>query len=213
MRAAFYDNLLYRSKQSDITKENWRKGRFDSLRKPLETKLCKNLDCHKPFYDKSKSSKIYCSHSCSAHVNNVLRTRHRFCINCRKQTKSFKYCSRGCQTSYGYNKYIALWKKGAEDGNRGINTKILSKHIKRFLQIKFGEKCSKCGWKTRHPITNRIPLEVNHIDGNSENNKEDNLELICPNCHSLTPNFRNLNKGNGRKWRLEKINKNLVPSP
>ncbi len=43
---------------------------------------------------------------------------------------------------------------------------------------------------------------MNHIDGNSENNKEKNLELLCPNCHSLTPNFKGLNKGNGRHSRM-----------
>jgi 5-methylcytosine-specific restriction endonuclease McrA len=41
-------------------------------------------------------------------------------------------------------------------------------------------------------------------DGNSENNLEENLRLLCPNCHSLSPNFRNLNKGYGRKWRVNK---------
>lgn len=30
------------------------------------------------------------------------------------------------------------------------------------------------------------PLEIEHIDGNALNNKEDNLILLCPNCHSLT---------------------------
>ena len=42
-------------------------------------------------------------------------------------------------------------------------------------------------------------LQVNHIDGNYKNNREENLELLCPNCHSLTPNYRSLNRGKGRK--------------
>lgn len=46
--------------------------------------------------------------------------------------------------------------------------------------------------------TGKIPLEVNHIDGNAKNNIEENLELLCPNCHSLTHNFRNLNKKSAR---------------
>lgn len=37
--------------------------------------------------------------------------------------------------------------------------------------------------------------------GNYLNNSEDNLDLICPNCHSLTPTYRALNIGNGRKDR------------
>jgi predicted HNH restriction endonuclease len=39
---------------------------------------------------------------------------------------------------------------------------------------------------------------VEHIDGNYENDREKNLTLLCPNCHSLTPTFRALNRGNGR---------------
>jgi Zn finger protein HypA/HybF involved in hydrogenase expression len=68
--------------------------------------------------------------------------------------------------------------------------------------------CSLCGWNKVHSITKRIPLEIDHIDGNAENNSEENLRLICPNCHSLTPHFRNLNKGKGRKWRTNKYKKN-----
>ena len=30
---------------------------------------------------------------------------------------------------------------------------------------------------------------------------EDNLDLICPNCHSLTATYKGANKGNGRKDR------------
>lgn len=30
------------------------------------------------------------------------------------------------------------------------------------------------------------------------NNKEENLELLCPNCHSLTDNFGALNKNSTR---------------
>lgn len=73
---------------------------------------------------------------------------------------------------------------------------------------KFGEKCSMCLWSKRHEVTGKVPLEIDHIDGNSENNSETNLRLLCPNCHALTPHFKNLNKGNGRSWRKNKYIKN-----
>ena len=69
------------------------------------------------------------------------------------------------------------------------------------MREKFGNKCSRCGWCEVNPITNKVPLEVEHVDGNYLNNSEDNLDLICPNCHSLTPTYRALNMGNGRKDR------------
>jgi hypothetical protein len=68
--------------------------------------------------------------------------------------------------------------------------------------MKIGERCSRCGWKERHPKTNRVPVEVEHIDGNWENNLPGNLTLLCPNCHSLTETFRGLNRGRGRARRL-----------
>jgi hypothetical protein len=37
-------------------------------------------------------------------------------------------------------------------------------------------------------------LELDHIDGNYQNNALGNLRLMCPNCHSLTPTFRGRNK-------------------
>lgn len=45
-------------------------------------------------------------------------------------------------------------------------------------------------------------VEVEHIDGDWENNSLTNLTLLCPNCHALTPTFRGLNRGRGRSYRL-----------
>ncbi len=43
----------------------------------------------------------------------------------------------------------------------------------------------------------------NIIDGNSMNNKEENLDLICPNCHSLTTTYKFLNNGKGNRKKHE----------
>jgi hypothetical protein len=34
-------------------------------------------------------------------------------------------------------------------------------------------------------------LEVHHVDGDKKNNARENLQVLCPNHHSVTPNFRN----------------------
>ena len=36
------------------------------------------------------------------------------------------------------------------------------------------------------------------IDGDNKNNKKENLKLLCPNCHSLTPTWRGRNKNSGK---------------
>ena len=50
---------------------------------------------------------------------------------------------------------------------------------------KHNYKCELCGWNKVNPHTGKIPLEIHHKDGNWQNNKEDNLQVLCPNCHSL----------------------------
>lgn len=43
------------------------------------------------------------------------------------------------------------------------------------------------------------PLELHHINGKSLDNSLNNLQILCPNCHSLTPNFRANNKPRSSK--------------
>lgn len=60
--------------------------------------------------------------------------------------------------------------------------------IKRRLLKERGCSCESCGLHTwmERPIT----LELEHIDGNNRNNSKENLKLLCPNCHALTPTWR-----------------------
>ena len=95
-----------------------------------------------------------------------------------------------------YQDFIKRWKSGNETGMRGLTA--ISNHIRRYIFDKFKSKCSRCGWSEVSPYTNNVPLEIEHIDDNFKNNKEENLDLICTNCHSLTKTYRALNKGHGR---------------
>lgn len=133
------------------------------------------------------------------------------CLVCNKKPKrsSYKYCSNKCQQENQFREYIKKWKLGLKNGNRGIVTKNISSHIKKYLINKYGERCLLCEWNKKNPITGKVPLEIDHINGNADDNREENLRLICPNCHSLSPNFRNLNKGKGRNWRTLKYIKTV----
>ena len=136
----------------------------------------------------------------------TVRVIKRLCSGCGgvlKTRHQIKFCSNRCQTDFKYRDFLYKWTKGMVSGNRGINTKNISKHIKHYLISKYGERCTLCSWNKKHPITGRVPIEIDHIDGDADNNKESNLRLVCPNCHALTPSFRNLNRGRGRKWRMK----------
>lgn len=115
-----------------------------------------------------------------------------------------KFCSNKCQFCFQHEIWVQNWKSGVVNGNIGINVRAISQHLKRYLIDKSGNKCSQCGWSKKHPVTGVIPLEVDHINGDAENNTEKNLRLLCPNCHALTPFYKNLNRGKGRKWRMDK---------
>jgi hypothetical protein len=52
--------------------------------------------------------------------------------------------------------------------------------------------CSRCENTTW--LDAPIPLELDHIDGDSQNNHATNLRLLCPNCHALTATYRGKNK-------------------
>jgi hypothetical protein len=63
---------------------------------------------------------------------------------------------------------------------------VVSKHALRNYLLSTTSGCGHLIWNGK-PLT----LEIHHRDGNSSNHRLSNCELLCPNCHSLTHNFRN----------------------
>lgn len=102
---------------------------------------------------------------------------------------------------YQHKQWVIRWKQGKETGLKGKYG--ISQHLRRYLLNKYNNKCAKCGWSKINPFTNTLPLEIEHIDGNYLNNSEENLIVLCPNCHSLTATYKGANKGNGRKDRKQ----------
>lgn len=141
----------------------------------------------------------FCNHSCSAKYTNTLRKDKKHCKFCNTElsSKSKIYCNHTCQMDSQFNEYIKSWKEGNELGYKG-KTKALANPVRRYMLIKNNNTCQQCGWSVLHPVDNKPLVEVDHIDGDAANCKEENLRVLCPNCHSMTPTFRARNKSSSR---------------
>ena len=146
--------------------------------------------------------KTFCCQSCSTTYNNLKRKRKiSFCLNCGNEIKfGNKFCNNDCQQRHQYAKFIENWKSGLEDGTIGRGkTLSTSSHIKRYMKEKYGDSCSRCGFDKKHPDDGKSIIELEHLDGDASNNREENLILLCPNCHALSSTYRGRNKGNGKR--------------
>ena len=89
----------------------------------------------------------------------------------------------------------------ATPGNSLRTTGQLKSTVRKLLLERADFKCSMCGWGKKNQFTNTYPLDIDHIDGNSLNNNLENLRVLCPNCHSLTPTYKGANKKSSRLYR------------
>lgn len=116
------------------------------------------------------------------------------CINCNKEftyghSKTGKYCSNKCNGEHKSKLYKEAWYTGELK-------RVERSTIRRYLSEDRGYACEVCQiseWNKK-PIT----LHVDHIDGNSSDDRPTNVRLICPNCHSQTEFLGAANKGRGR---------------
>ncbi|MFD0199987.1 HNH endonuclease [Saccharothrix carnea] len=107
------------------------------------------------------------------------------------------YCTWECFNEDRYERtgsfatWLAKWTSGlitgtGEDGRP-------DHRVRQALVFLRGQRCEECGWNQVNPVSGRVPLHVDHITGDRSRNRPDEVRLLCPNCHSLTPNYQHLN--------------------
>ena len=143
----------------------------------------------------------------------------KYCPKCQIQhTKNGIFCSRSCANSRIFSDESKLKKSLALKGKpakRPSNfdlekwkTKTKESWDKKYALTAFDDlgfdnkrrrvfeeqnhccnRCSISEW-----FNKKISLELEHKDGNNQNNARENLEGLCPNCHSITDTWRGRNK-------------------
>ena len=94
--------------------------------------------------------------------------------------------------------YMAMragWKEG-------LITSLNPQTLRKYLIEEHGHRCQVCELSQWNGLP--IPLDVEHDDGNSDNDSFENTRLLCLNCHGLTPTYKSRNKGNGRHFRRQR---------
>lgn len=156
-------------------------------------------------YEKRKNK--FCNQSCSALFYNKKRKEIKtlYCLNCNtlykttSKSKNVRYCNAKCHQDYQYKERIRKWlEEGISWKDGGANPPWAKKYISEIR----GYKCELCDISEWQGLT--LTLQLDHINGDSSNHSINNLRLLCPNCHSLTPTYGAKNMGNGRKIRRQR---------
>lgn len=191
-------NYTNRNKSKKILEDNsinWVEWIESKKKKPNHC-----LYCGKEFNGNDKYRRKFCNNSCAASFNNrqrLLKNEKRYCLNCGAEiNKRNKYCSIDCKTQYEEQQLITKWKSGNDNGCCVDGS--IKNFVRNYLLRKNDYKCEECGFDKINQYTNNSILQIHHIDGNAFNNKEENLKVLCPNCHALTENYGSRNKNSTR---------------
>jgi len=175
------------------------------------TLICANCgeEFERYWYEHKDQKNVFCSKSCAGTFNG--KKRHgRYNGRTEKQYKEVRRLRKeeqlgyrtiaemvniSCSTVRNWCKDIKVDPVIAYRNRVRFNELIPTDQLRskgtrrlRFI-VERGNGCEKCGieqWRGK-----KIVVEVHHIDGDSKNNSSENIILLCPNCHSITPNYRN----------------------
>tara|TARA_R110000868_G_scaffold53191_1_gene167214 strand:- start:188 stop:640 length:453 start_codon:yes stop_codon:yes gene_type:complete len=132
-----------------------------------------------------------------------------------------RFCSKKCASSRVWTEADRLKKSEAmktfsnsdENTNRFMKRNVDYAKVSKSLKERADRRTfTECGWDSKRDriikeqdykcikcslsewLGNPISFEIDHKDGNNANDSRENLEAMCPNCHSTTDTWRGRNK-------------------
>ena len=160
-------------------------------------------ECKKDYKGRIQNKLPFCSQSCGSKYYNrqrkqkkplgnrtIVEKRCNFCKNKYVSYSTSKYCSMLCNIQAKKQDSQLKFEQGLLQSPAVLRQKISEQQ---------GWNCNLCGitkWNDQ-----KVPLVLDHIDGDSTNNFPNNLRLICPNCDAQLPTFKARNIGKGRHTR------------
>lgn len=143
------------------------------------------------------------------------------CLNCDNTTK-YKFCSRSCSAQFNNRKRVNQEKREQIDEKNKVskffkekfpdstgselikniaNYKILNEPWENLISyerkrkriiLEQNNKCNKC--HLSEWLGQPLVLEIDHINGINDDHRRENMEAICPNCHSMTVTWKGRNR-------------------
>lgn len=140
-----------------------------------------------------------CSRKCGAQLRDGPTPPCAWCGSLERsgRRRRTKFCSWTCWNedryyrSGPYAQWVTGWLSGEISGTTPQGEP--DRRIRWALIELRGQRCEECGWDKVNPRSGRVPLHVDHTTGDRSRNRPEDLRVLCPNCHSLTPNYMHLN--------------------
>ena len=142
---------------------------------------------------------IFCSRSCANSRIFSNEAKHKKSIALKGKPAVKRFCnvvdSKGEKSKTPYNKELWLIKIRATRLQKYLDTPFDQLGMENRRRRVFEEQnhcCNRCELSEWQGM--KLSLELEHKDGNTTNNSRENLEGLCPNCHSITDTWRGRNK-------------------